>query len=64
AASLKAIQGMNYLVIMVRLVGQNARALVDSGAIGNFINTEFIKQSRIITRNKDKLYELGGLNEG
>ncbi|GAB3756211.1 hypothetical protein GCM10028795_29020 [Lysobacter olei] len=41
---------------MVNLVGKYARALVNLGAIGNFINSRYIKELGIAIKEKEELY--------
>ncbi|GBF62823.1 hypothetical protein TMEN_5401 [Trichophyton mentagrophytes] len=48
---------------MINLVEKYVRALVDLGAIGNFIDSRYIKELEIAIKEKEELYQLGGLSE-
>jgi hypothetical protein len=43
-------------------VGQSIHILLDTGAMGNFINTKYIRVKEITLRNKKKPYTLGTLD--
>jgi hypothetical protein len=52
----------NNLIVWITINNVPARALIDSGCIGNFLSPQFTKKHSIVTRRKNEPFLLIAIN--
>jgi hypothetical protein len=52
----------NNLIVWITINNVPARALINSGYIGNFLSPQFAKKHSIVTRQKDEPFPLIAIN--